>query len=488
MEAQNVIKQLDKHRIKNEAGFVMCLWNEPELYEEYLKLNEGRDKTIRSEDAKFYFRIGKEMYKQGFRTFDHITVDTFLDGNTADKETFEGHGGYRGIQEMMSLVDPTNIDGYFDKVTKINMLSELSTAYESAFDDLDQFDDMTSEDVYSYFEGINSEASIKSGNSEQVENLNIDDEFIDRLNSGEQMGYQYRKFCPSLNYLTLGAKPGSMYMIGALSGVGKTAFGFGAILMSAHYSGNKVAVISNEMTIEDYKLLLLIHVLINDLNYYGINRKQLRTGNYSPEQMSKVHEAQKIIEEKYNDVYFVKMFDNNIEKIMKFMRKLKALGVTVVLYDTFKSDDRARADVLWQSLMLDARRLFHCVSRLDICCITTYQLALHTENTRYLTASCLSNSKQIKEIYDTIIYMRNMWSDEKPGEQYDVHTFKYNKKEASGKENISLNREDKHMLVFVDKNRNDEDKQVLVYKWQPSWNKWEELGYGTVINDHGMGS
>jgi hypothetical protein len=43
------------------------------------------------------------------------------------------------------------------------------------------------------------------------------------------------------------------------------------------------------------------------------------------------------------------------------------------------------------------------------------------------------------------------------------------------------------MLFFVDKNRADEDKQVLIYKWQAAWNKWTELGYAKVMNDHGIG-
>ena len=487
MDSVSVIKQFNKDRVKIEACFVMSLWCEPELYEEYLKLNENGDETLRDKDAQFYFKLGKMMYKQGFRDFDHVTLETYLSTQPRAKKKFEEYGGYNEVKQLMNLIDSTNVNGYFDQIRKINMLSEICLQYTNAFENPSKFDELTSEEVYNYFEHINSQSSIAAGNSEQVEELTVDNDFVARLEAGEEQGISYWKYCPRLNNITLGAKPGSLYMVGALSGSGKTSWAFECMLMGAHYEGTKVAVISNEMTSQDYKILLLQHVLITELRYYGITRKGIRAGNYTDEQKQKIKEAQEIIKEKYNDVYFIKMFDNNIEKVLKYLRKLKAMGVSLVMYDTFKSDDRAGADILWQSLMLDARKLFQCVSRLGICCVTTYQLALHTENTRYLTANCLSNSKQIKEIYETMIYMRSLWDDERKGGKYYIHPYYFDQYNKKVKHEYEFDDDGKYMLVFVDKNRADEDKQVLVYKWKANWNEWKEVAYAKVINDHGMG-
>lgn len=162
------------------------------------------------------------------------------------------------------------------------------------------------------------------------------------------------------------------------------------------------------------------------------------------------------------------------------------MGTQVVLYDTFKVDDNAAADNgIWQTLLMDSRKVFQTCSKLDICCLTTYQLALHTVNQRYLDATCLSNGKQIKEVYETMVYMRPLWEDERTGGKYDVHPW-HMKPGTNNKvrEDIKLDPKEKYVLVFVDKTRADEDKQTLIYHWKAHYNKWEELGWCTVVNDH----
>jgi hypothetical protein len=40
------------------------------------------------------------------------------------------------------------------------------------------------------------------------------------------------------------------------------------------------------------------------------------------------------------------------------------------------------------------------------------------------------------------------------------------------------------MLLFIDKTRSDDDKQVLIYEWNARFNNWKELGFARVKNDH----
>lgn len=487
MDLEKTLQKINKDRDKVEAAFTFCLWSDPMLYEMYMNLNINGDKTLQSKDAAFYYMLGREMYRMGYKTFDHVTIDTFLDGKPAIKAIFDEYGGYREVQELKSIVDVSNVEAYFEKITKMNNLSSIAKGYEKAMENVERFDNMTNEEVFTTFDYINSNSAISAGNNERIETLSVDKAFIEKLNSGESVGFSYNTYAPMLNYITLGAAPSSLYLLGAHSGMGKTSWVFEVMLMGLHKNGVKTAIVSNEMLIESYKLLLIEHVLTKDLGYWGLTRKQVKQGKFNPEQREMLEKAAVVITEKYSDISFVKVFDNDMNKIMKYMRKLKAQGVQVVFYDTFKSDDSADGNNLWQTLMLDARRLFQCCCKLGICCVTTYQLALHTENYRYLTASCLSNSKQIKEVYETMVYMRTLWQDEYSGQKYDVHPYRFKRGDSKIKEEITLDPDKRYVLFFVDKTRADEDKQIVLFEWNPRFNNWKEIGYAKVVNDHRQG-
>lgn len=490
MDIEKKIKELCKDREQDEGCFVMALWKETDLYEMYSAVNVGGDKTLRSKDGIFYFTLGKNMYAQGFRTFDQVSIEAYLADHPKAKKMFEENGGFRELKEMMGIVDPANVDAYFDRIATMNFYSDFLVKCSDAFEDTEKLKGLTMDEAFDTFESMVSEASIKSGSAEMIENLTFDENFINKLDSGESKGFSYKSTLPMLNYVTLGAMPGSLYMIGAHSGSGKSSLVFEGFIMGLHDAGIKTAIISNEMMAESYRILLMMHILTKDLDYYGLTRKQLKMGGFTPEQKKILARASEISKQKYSDVKFIKTFSNSIGKILKYMRKLRSQGVEVIIYDTFKSDDDATSSNMWQTLMLDARKLFQASAKLGICCITTYQLALHTENTRYLTASCLSNSKQIKEVYETMVYMRPLWQDEYPGEKFDVKAYRFETSPRTGKKervDVQLEKDQKYLLVFIDKTRSDEDKAIIILKWRARYNEWTEVGYATVINDHRQG-
>ena len=484
MDLDKTIEKINKDREKTEAAWVFCLWESPDLFEDYKGVNVGNDKTLRSEDAVWYFNLGKSLYKEGFKEFDAVTLETFLSNKPALRKTYEKYGGYTTVKELRSLVNPDNVDGYFDQITKMNSLTGIAKKYDEIFNDVDRFKTATNEDVYNTFDTLNNSISVAS--FEKVEDLTASDDFVEGLRNGDNMGFSYGKYAPLLNYITLGASPG-VYMIAGHSGTGKSSFVMGNMLMGLHAAGVGVAVISNEMDSNTYKLLLLEHVLTQELGYYNLPRKTLRKGTWNEEQEEMIEKAKKITEEKYGDIKFIRLYGNSISKVTKYLRKLKSSGVSVVLFDTFKADDSSNLGEMWQSLLMDSRKLDTQCQKLGICCITTYQLALHTLNQRYLDASCLSNAKQIKEVYNDMIYMRPVWDDEFPGEKYDIKPFRRLKDNPKVKENIIMDPDKKYLLFFVDKTRSDEDKQVLLYEWKAHLNIWKELGYANVVNNHGGG-
>lgn len=480
-------KELTDGRESTEASFVFCLWKQPDLFSDYEKLNENGDETIRTEDGAFYFSLGKQLYKSGLKSFDNVSIYSFLEDKPTVKKHFDLLGGYKTVEELCELVNPENVDAYYDKVAKSNTLLHLHSKGFNVLQNLDKFKLMTEQEVYDFFDYQLNAVSINSCSDINIETLTLDDEFLKECDEGSVMGIDYGKNCHLLNYMTLGLPLGELYMIGGHSGTGKSSFAFENMILPPAEKGIKCAVISNEQRSKDFKSLLLAHILTQDMDYWNLTRKKIKMGHFTDEQKNLLKQAQQIQQEKYPNIKFVKLFDNDMNKVKKIIRKLAKLGYQVFMFDTMKSEDEID-EAMWQQLLIHSRKLFQLASKENISLVTTYQLALHTLNRRYLDASCLSNAKQIKEVFSEMVYLRPIWDDEYSGEKYDIHPYTI-KKDESGKYTkvrypIELDRNKKYLIAFLDKTRNDEDKQTIVYEWNSRFNKWTELGYCTVTNLH----
>ena len=473
-------KELTDGRNSVEASFIFCLWKQPDLYSDYGTLNDNNDETIKTEDGIFYYSLGKQLYKQGFKAFDNVSVYTFLEDKPTVKKHFEKLGGYKTVEELRSLVDVDNTDAYFDQIAKMNTLMMLHDKGFNVLDNVKKLMKMTNQEVYDYYDYLLNSISLNTGHDSVIEDLVIDQAYIDKCNAGEEMGLNYGKVCHILNYLTMGLPLGEMTMIGGHSGTGKSSFIFECIVLPLVEQGIKVAIISNEQKIHSFQQLLLVHILTQDLDYWELTRKKIKTGHFTDSQKEMLDLACQTSAEKYPNIKFVKLFDTDMAKTKKIIRKLAKLGYQAAIYDTLKVEDTFDRSP-WEQLLIQSRQLFQLV-------ITTFQLALSTLNKRWLDAGCLSNGKQVKEVYSEMIYLRQLWDDEYTGEKHDCKAYRL-KRDANGKltkvkEMITLDKDRKYLVAFLDKTRNDEDKQTVLYEWNGRFNKWTELGYCTIYNDH----
>ncbi len=488
MDLEKSIEAINKNRAEIEASFVFCLWKNPDLYSDYKFVNEKEDNIIKSEDAVFYFNLGRALYQAGYQKFDNITIHNFLQDKKTVKKKFDEFGGYKTVEDLRGLVSIDNVEAYYDKIAKINTLEHLCKTSFSSFENIDKFDKMSNQDIYDYFEYQLNNISVKNSYDIKEENLIIDNEFIDECNTGDEVGISYGANCPILNYMTLGAPLGDMYMVAGHSGVGKTSFVFENMVIPMNNDGVKVAVISNEMRSKDYKIMLLAHILTKDLNYWKLTRKQIKMGHYTEEQREMLNKAAQISKEKYNNISFIKLFDNDVNKVLKYIKKTAKKGYQVFVWDTMKSDDSTDEKMFIQ-LLMNSRKVFQLASKENICVIPTYQLALYTVNQRYLDASCLANGKQIKEVFSEMVYMRQLWDDEYTGEKCDCKAYQLQKDEngkySKIKKMIDLDKDKKYIVAFLDKTRNDEDKQQVLYEVNGRYNSWKEIGYCHIINERG---
>ena len=479
--------ELTENRNSIEASFIFCLWKQPDLYSDYSSINENNDETIKTEDGIFYYSLGKQLYKQGFKAFDNVSVYTFLEDKPTVKKHFDKLGGYKTVEELRSLVDVENIDAYFDQIAKSNTLMMLHDKGFPVLPDIKKFARMTNQEVYDYYDYLLNSISLNTGHDAAIEDLVIDQAYIDRCDAGEEMGLNYGKVCHILNYLTMGLPLGEMTMLAGHSGAGKSSFIFECIVLPLVEQGIKVAIVSNEQKIHSFQQLLLVHILTQDLDYWELTRKKLKAGHFTDSQKEMLNLAQQISKEKYPNIKFVKLFDSDMGKAKKIIRKLSKLGYQAAIYDTLKVEDSFDRST-WEQLLIQSRQLFQLASKENIALVTTFQLALSTLNKRWLDAGCLSNGKQVKEVYSEMIYLRQIWDDEYTGEKHDCKAYRL-KRDANGKltkvkEMITLDKDKKYLAAFLDKTRNDEDKQTILYEWNGRFNKWTEIGYCTIYNDH----
>ncbi len=465
-----------------EGSFVFGLWKSPELFSDYDKVNENGDCTLITP----FFDLGKQIAKQGYKTINHAEIKAFLKGRPTLRKRFDEWGGMHSVEEVRSVISANNVEANFAIITKMNLLMRLHDKGFNVIQNIGKLKQMSAQEVYNFYDNQLTSINVKADYDSEIETLEIDEAFISECDKGSTKGIDYGETCRILNHLTLGLPLGEMYMLAGHSGAGKSSFAFENFILTVTMNGIKCAVISNEMRASAFKHLLLVHILTQDLDYWELTRKKIKQGAFTPEQHEMLKKAMEISREKYGSIKFVKLFNNDIGKVKQFTRKLAKQGYQVILYDTMKSDDVVN-EAMWQQLLTNSRKLFQLASKENISLVASYQLALHSLDKRYLNASCLSNAKQIKEVFSEMVYLRPLWPDEYTGEKHDVKPYTRGQ-DPTGRYGIiekfvATDSDKQYVIAFLDKTRNDKDKQTLLYEFNSDYNSWTEVGYCTVHHD-----
>ena len=150
MNVSNIPEELLQKRDAIECNFIMSLWKMPDLIPDYRNIENGED--IFTEDGQFYYGIITALYKAGYKTFDNMSVYTFLEDKKTLKKGFEKRGGWNTIEEITSLLSEENFNTYYDELIKNNLLIRLYNKGFNIIDKLDKFNQMTSSEIYDYWE------------------------------------------------------------------------------------------------------------------------------------------------------------------------------------------------------------------------------------------------------------------------------------------------------------------------------------------------
>lgn len=482
MDLDKTLKQINESRYITEACFVFACYNDTDLFDDYLDPNNPVD--LRNPDAKYYWGLGVSMYQQGIKNIDAVSIEEFLSNKPKAKEKYEKFGGYQTVDELRNIVDSENVEAYFDKINKMNALSTLAEKYEDIFSHVDRFNNASSSDVYDAFELLNNSIALSTNRDTKIEKLTVTQEYFNDCRTGENIGIQYGEFSPILNYTTLGLPLGDVSILAGHSGNGKSSIVFSNFVM-AIAKHEQVTIFSNEMQIKAYQNMMAIQILTRDLDYWKQTRKKVKMGRFddTDEEKELFKKAIEISETKYN-ITFVKIFNNDSSIIMKYMKRLAHQGCRCFIWDTFKGDDVQDGSDAWFQLLQNSRKIFNLTSKLNVSLLCTFQLALYTTNQRYLDASCLSSSKQIKEVVSELLMIRKLWTDEYTGQKNDCKAYRLDKDNNYQKVMLELDPDKDYYVVFINKTRNDDGGKEILYRWDKQWNNWKEMGYCTIRNDH----
>lgn len=465
---------------KAEGRLCGLVLNNPEILNDY-KIN----KKLLSSEGLFYIGVTEKMLVKGIEVVDELSFISEIENFSPLVEKYEDMGGWTTVKELMSIVDINNAEAIYDDFSKWNLVKKY---IDKGILDLDQHFDkvvrMKASQVVDYIEYQISDIDIDVNTDIVFEDLNLTDKEIEEITSGINIGVNYGKHSPILNYLTMGLPKGDLTMFASYTNGGKSSLVMNNIIIPTAEKKIKSVIIANEQRCIVYKLLLQTYVLTERLNYWKLPRKKFKSGKWEYEDKEMVGKARKIIKEEYAPyITFVKLYDYDMGKVSKVAKKVSRLGTEILLYDTMKYS--GETDSTWLSLLEDSKNIFQVCSKYNMAGVITFQLALHTKGKlRIIDENALSNGKQVAEVFSEMIGFRDLWDDEWNGEDCDIKAYKL-KKDANGKftnekEYIKLDKDKKYKIFFHFKTRNDEVGKTILYEFAGHQNKWHEIGYCTV--------
>lgn len=479
MDLKSYPSRLIKRRDAIECNFIFALYKDPELLEDYKNVINGTD--ILTEDGMFYYGLALELYKAGYRAFDHISIHTFLDDKNVIKKGFEERGGYKSISDIMSLINMDNTSVYHDELIKSNMILSLYDSGFSVEKDYDKISRMTSAEVYDFYDFKLNNVCVGKVEKIKPENLSEGyEEYIDKWDKGDMVGY--RIGFPMLNYRLAGVHKKNLLLHMAHIGQGKTTTAILFYILPVLESGENVCIIANEQGIDEFRQMVLASVLFNKIEYYGMNRQKFIRGNFSEKDREEIDKATNWLKACTGKLIFIEMNDYKISNVKKVVKKYSKLNTGLFVFDTLKPEQE-NSDKAWADFSEVAKELFMLAKKEDVAMVATAQLSAESMSRRFLDLLCIGKSRAIGETATQVVMFRALSRDEKD----KLKPYNFGKNETGKYEKIrrlvDLNPEKDYVVLFTPKNRFGDTAPQIVYERNMSFNTLKEVGYIEIEYD-----
>jgi len=523
------IKKLNEESYNKEAILVGMMWNNPDLYDLYTaeKLNKN---TMGNTIWAFYLGLGRNLHKKGLTIFDDISVQ----GEVVTlklEDMYEKYGGYATIEELMEETKgkEANFESYYDEVKKYSLLREYYKLFGDKVlknnDEKYNYKTMTRQMISMYWNDKINNIDIENNDSQIVAYNLLDDleSFIEELDINPDLGMPFHKGKKMTDMIN-GWAYGTLSILGAFSGNGKTSFVIEKIFLACIEHKEKLAIIANEMDLAQYRKMLLITIMGTELydkfkdqfEKARFNRKSINKGGFTDEEKAKLKMAVQWVKEVTGQrdgnnnslIKFIPLEDYTMDNVQKAVKKYASRGYKRWIIDTAKPSEGGTRE-RWQQFVEDFDILYKLARKdgggLNLAMFATVQLA-DTHKSRYwLDEQSIADGKKIKNVADLVWHMRPVHPTELEDGDKELEVINwipieddpFNQDENfEGNENLDiidvgdkkliknkfkLKKGKTYYLLFTSKNRRGQSNitglDVLVLEVDFNANRWKEIGY-----------
>lgn len=450
----------------------------PELISDY-----NINKKLLGVESLFYIGITEELLKKGIEVVDEVSfvgqVELF-----GLQNTYEKYGGWNTIKQLRDIVNPKNSDAIVDEFKKWKLIKDYQ---EKGILDVDKHWDklikMTSSQIEDYmiYQITDTALGGLNGKLEEVDLTVGYEKSIEEWNLGNAIGYKLG--FPILNYTLCGLHRGTLNLLLAFSGGGKTSFAIPLAIIPAIENGEKMVILANEQDEQEWRQMLLATVVFNKIKYFGMNRQKFLYGNFSDNDREALRKGVEWLGKYEGSLKFVHLEDYNIDSIRRLIKKNSKIGYGIMLLDTLKPSDES-SDKSWAEFSETSKELFLLSKQCDIALLCTAQLASNAYGKKFLDINAIGKSRAIAEVCSQIIMFRDLRDSEKE----NLKVWKKKRDEHTGKltnqnEIIKLDKDKDYIVLFVAKNRFGESNIQLVYEKNMSFNQYYEIGFTSIAYD-----
>lgn len=469
-------EELLDNRINIESCVIACLWKDVLLIDD----SNLSPKDFVTVDGRYYYSLASHLRKAGLNVLDEVAVTASITEEMSD--AWEERGGWKTIENVVDVVDLNNYAKYLEDLYKGNIILglhrdgfNLMTEIEEKgkkYRPIDLFKRLSSEQIVDWYESRLTKAG--TGYSSRIleeEEIDFDDDFLDDCSDGNAEGTHFDyagvdevdgkpvSCLPFLSRQISGLPSSGSSVIAAYSGVGKSTLII-PILIGLMYYGKKILIISNEEKVKRFKIKFLVWIIYKYFKYYNITRKKILTGDLTDEDRKYMKKAQQYWREHFKGkIKFVGIPDSDMSLVKKISREnILRYGYDTIFYDTMKYsfDDTQTKEYL--ALIKDSRELDEIAKKYDITMLYSVQLSISTIGKLFLDSSCLSLSKQIKEVLENLFLMRNVYPEElDPKSKFYCHPFRLEQENGKWTEKeFHADPTATWKVLFVDKTRDGE--------------------------------
>lgn len=476
-------KKIDKYRLNDESFLVASCYKNPELVFEFA--NNVTLEDFSSNYWKCYWTVVKELVTVKKATvIDELTFNQYLLEHPKVEKVVTEAGGWELVEKAMTYTDDANAKAKYENMKKWSAVYELLKKGFNVADRLSDFADMTIDDIYAYYDAtVNTIFSKAETSYATYDIMDGMDEHIRKLDSGANLGFPMSN-STILNNMTGGLRKGTITMIGASSGVGKSLLAFLYTVPQCIKDKTPVCIIVNEESEERWRNELLVYVA-NQVLGLELSKSELMRGHFNSRQMDVLKQTLKWINEQKEEhlINIVPLERYTVKSALKIMKRYCALGVERFVLDTMKIPADAVGEQPYVKMMQDTIDLYNFVKEsvhnLQLTC--TAQLTKGATNKRKMSQYDLSMSKNMADVMSLMVFYRPAYADEYAGQKNQLNCWR---EDGSHRIPFTLDEDKRYLLAFIVKSRYcSSNGDAIVIEWDAGKNKYREIGKCSLMED-----